>query len=77
MNISVELTGSILEYIEKKVNMGLYKSRSEVIREAIRKMISDDIREQLKVRGLTEKELEKARNKVARELIGKKYKGKI
>jgi putative addiction module CopG family antidote len=77
LNISVELTGNLLEYIERLVQSGLYKSRSEVIREAIRAMIQRDIREQIKVKGLDIEEFDRVREEVSGEILEKKYKGKI
>jgi len=77
MNISVEVTGNILEYLENKVKAGLYKSRGEVVREAIREMIRREIKEKMEIKGLTPAKFEKIREEVAGELIEKKYKGKI
>lgn len=74
MNISVEVTGNILKYIDSKVRLGLYKSRSELIREAIREMLRRDLQEQLKAKGITMEDLDKSRDKVAGEIIAKKYK---
>ena len=74
MNISIEVTGNILKYIDTKVRMGLYKSRSEVVREAIREMLRKDLQEQLKAKGLTMNDLDKLRDKVAGEIVAKKYK---
>lgn len=61
MNVSIEVTGDILEYLDSKVKEGLYKSRSEVVREAIRGMIQKDIEEKLKEKGLTPEELKEIR----------------
>lgn len=77
MNISVEVTGNILEYLENKVKAGLYKSRGEVVREAIREMIRREIKEKMEIKGLTPAKFEQIREEVAGELIEKKYKGKI
>lgn len=74
MNISVEVTGNILKYIDSKVRLGLYKSRSELIREAIREMLRRDLQEQLKAKGIAMDDLDKLRDKVAGEIIAKKYK---
>lgn len=74
MNISVEVTGDILEYLDTKVKNGLYKSRSEVIRSAIREMIQRDLEEQLRAKGITPKNLKKLRREAAGEVIGRKYK---
>jgi putative addiction module CopG family antidote len=73
MNISIEITGNILKYLDMKVKKGLYKSRSEVIREAIREMLRKDLQFQLEAKGLTIKDLEKMRDKVAGEIVEKKY----
>ena len=74
MNISVEVTGELLEYLDIKVRSGLYKSRSEVIRSAIRDMIQKDLEEQLRAKGLTPAKLRALRKRVAGEIIAKKYK---
>jgi len=76
MNISVELTPELLEYIEKKVKSGKYKSRSEVVREAIRMMIKADLERLLEEKGIDLKKFEEEREKISGELIEKKY-GKI
>ncbi len=74
MNISIEITGEILEYLNSKVECGLYKSRSEVIRNAIRDMIQKDLEEQLRKKGITPKKLKELRKEVAGGIIAKKYK---
>jgi putative addiction module CopG family antidote len=74
MNISVELTEDLLEYLDSKVKSGLYKSRSEVIRSAIRDMIKQDLENRLRASGLTPAKIKQLRKKVAGELIAKKYK---
>jgi putative addiction module CopG family antidote len=74
MNISVEITSDILEYLDIKVKSGLFKSRSEVVRSAIREMIQKDLEEQLRTKGLTPAKLRALRKKVAGEIIAKKYK---
>ncbi|MFO7991377.1 MAG: ribbon-helix-helix domain-containing protein [Thermoplasmata archaeon] len=73
MNISVEITGEILDYLETKVEEGLYKSRSEVVRAAIRDMIQKDIQMQLREKGLTPEELKKLRNENAGEVLEEKF----
>ncbi len=73
MNISIEVTGNLLDYLDKKVQLGLYKSRSEVVREAIREMIRRDLQEQMEAKGLTMEEVEKLRGEVSGELIKKKF----
>jgi len=74
MNISVEITNEILRYLDAKVKEGLYKSRSEVVRTAIREMIQQDISEQLKKKGVTKKELQQLREHIVSDLIDKTFK---
>ena len=74
MNISVELTPELVEYIESKVKTGRYKSRSEVVREAIRMMIKSDLEKMLEEKGFDLKKFEEEREKVSGELIERKYK---
>jgi len=74
MNISIEITGEILEYLNSKVESGLYKSRSEAIRNAIREMIRKDLEEQLRAKGISPKNIKKLRKEAAGEIIEKKYK---
>ncbi len=74
MNISIEITGEILEYLNSKVESGLYKSRSEAIRNAIREMIQKDLEEQLRAKGISPKNIKKLRKEAAGEIIAKKYK---
>ena len=52
MNISVELTDNLLDYLNRKVESGTYKSRSEVVREAIRLLIQKDLEQQLRDKGV-------------------------
>ena len=78
MNISLELTGNILEYLEEKVASGSYKSRGDVIKEAVREMIQRDLMKQLKEKGLNSlEEFEKARNEISGELLEKTFNKKI
>ena len=74
MNISVEVTGNLLEYLNQKVKSGTYKSRSEVVRQAIRLLIQMDLEQQLKEKGIDPDNLDELRNEVSREVLGKKYK---
>lgn len=75
MNISVEVTGELLDYLESKVEEGLFKSRSEVVRAAIREMIQKDLQYQLKEKGLSEEEMKKLREEEAGEILEEKYPG--
>jgi len=74
MNISIEVTNSILDYLDSKVKKGLYKSRSEVIREAIREMVRQDIVREMVQKGFKPEDLDKLRDGAANELFAKKYK---
>ncbi len=73
MNISVEVTGEILDYLESKVDQGMFKSRSEVVRAAIREMIRKDLQNKLKEKGLTPEEMKRLREEEGGELIEEKY----
>jgi putative addiction module CopG family antidote len=73
MNISVELTGNLLEYLDSKVRMGYYKSGSEVVRQAIREMIQQDLAGQLEAKGITMDDIESLREEVSVELVKRKY----
>lgn len=74
MNISVEVTGNLLEFLNEKVNSGIYKSRSEAVREGIRLLIQRDLEYQLKERGIDPKNLDRYRDEVAGVVLEKKYK---
>jgi putative addiction module CopG family antidote len=76
MNVSIELTPELLEYLEKKVKSGKYKSRSEVVREAIRMMMKADLERILEEKGIDLKRFKEEREEVSGELIERKY-GKI
>ncbi|MGA1792569.1 MAG: type II toxin-antitoxin system ParD family antitoxin [Thermoplasmatota archaeon] len=74
MNVSVEVTGNLLEYLDQKVKQGFYKSRSEVVRNAIRLMIQKDLEEQLRQKGLDPETFKETRKKSSGELIDRKFK---
>ena len=73
MNISVEVTGELLDYLDGKVKSGLFKSRSEVVRTAIREMINKDLADQLQRSGITTENLKDLRKGVSGAIIKKKY----
>lgn len=75
MNISIEITGELLKYLDRKTAEEGYKSRSETIRDAIRRMIREDLRQEAKVKQITEEDLEGVRDGVAKELLRKDYRG--
>jgi putative addiction module CopG family antidote len=74
MNVSVEVTGDLLDYLDQKVKNGLYKSRSEVVRSAIRLMIQRDLEEQLRRRGLDPETFEEIRKETSGDLIDERFK---
>ena len=73
MNVSVEVTGNLLEYLDQKVKGGYYKSRSEVVRNAIRLMIQKDIEEQLRQKGLDPETFKELRKETSGEALEKKF----
>ena len=74
MNISIEITGNLLEYLDSKVKLGSYKSRSEVVRTAIREMIQRDLENLLRAKGVTPESFAALRNSVAGEIVEQEYK---
>ncbi len=75
MNVSVEVTGNLLDYLDQKVKQGFYKSRSEVVRNAIRLMIQKDLEEQLRQKGLDPETFKEIKKETSGELLVKKFKG--
>ena len=75
MNVSVEVTGNLLEYLDQKVKQGRYKSRSEVVRNAIRLMIQKDLEEQLRQKGLDPETFKEIRKETSGELLDTKFNG--
>ena len=73
MNISVEVTENLLDYLDRKVQEGLYKSRSEMVREAIREMIRKDLAARMEEKGITMDNLDQLRGEVSGEIIKRKY----
>ncbi|MBE8540475.1 ribbon-helix-helix protein, CopG family [Geoglobus acetivorans] len=71
--MSVELTPELLEYVERKVKSGYYKSRSELVREAIRMMMKADIERMLEEKGIDLEKFEEEGKKVSSELIERKF----
>ena len=72
MNVSVELTKDLLRYLDCKVGKE-YTSRSEVARDAIRKMMHEELRQKARLRNLTTDEMERTREDVAKGLLKGKY----
>jgi len=72
MNISIEMTGYLLDYLDNTVRSGRFKSRSEAVRSALRDMIQRDIEEQLRAKGIGPKDLKRLRGVVARDVLKKK-----
>lgn len=84
MNISIELTDELLKYLDRKVQSGLYKSRSEFVRTIIRfhlerekrlDKISEQLRQEMEEKGVTYEDLMETRKEVAREIIEERYPG--
>ena len=73
MNISIEVTGNLLKYLDSKVHSGFFKSRSEVVRQAIRDMIQQDLAGQLEAKGITIDDIENLREEVSVKLLERKY----
>lgn len=73
MNISIEVTGNLLKYLDSKVHSGFFKSRSEVVRQAIRDMIQQDLAGQLEAKGITIDDIENLREEVSVKLQERKY----
>lgn len=73
MNISVEITGNLLKYLDSKVISGTFKSRSEVVRTAIREMIQRDLEDMLRQKGITPEVLSTLRDEVVGEVLAKKH----
>ncbi len=74
MNVSVEVTGNLLEYLDQKVKQGRYKSRSEAVRNAIRLMIQRDLEEQLRQSGLDPETFRDIQKETSGELLEKRFK---
>jgi antitoxin ParD1/3/4 len=74
MNISIEVTPGLMDYLDSKVRKGLYKSRSEVIREAIREMLRQDILRDMAEKGVSPEDLMRLRKEVSHDILEKKYK---
>lgn len=74
MNISIEVTGNLLEYLDSKVSSGSFKSRSEVVRSAIREMIQRDLEFQLRAKGITPESLSELRQDAAGDILEKNFK---
>lgn len=78
VNISIDLTEKQLEFLREMYSTGQYRSRSEIIRDFIRRIQfewnwSQAIKE-VEAKGITMDDFEKARNEVSAELLkGFKY----
>ncbi|MBN2543023.1 hypothetical protein JXI42_09185 [bacterium] len=59
MNINIEITGNLLEYLDQKVKDGYFKNRGDVVREAVRMMIREDLETEFNNKGLNPEEFEK------------------
>jgi putative addiction module CopG family antidote len=71
MNISVELTQNMLDYLRLKEQSGLYTSRSEVVRDALRRMMADDL--SLVAKGITLNEFKQLRRRAGEEIVKERF----
>ena len=71
MNISVELTQDMLDYLRLKEQSGLYTSRSEIVRDALRRMMGDDL--SLVAKGVTLSEFRQLRKRAGEEIVKERF----
>ena len=71
MNISIELTEEMLKYLDEKESSGVYKSRSEIVRDALRRMMQEDL--QLQAGKISPEDFRKAKRKVGEELVKRDF----
>lgn len=71
MNISVEITQNLLDYLRLKEQSGLYTSRSEVVRDALRRMMADDL--SLVAKGITLNEFKQLRKRAGEEIVKERF----
>ena len=71
MNISVEITQNLLDYLRLKEQSGLYTSRSEVVRDALRRMMADDL--SLVAKGITLSEFKQLRRRAGEEIVKERF----
>jgi len=67
MNISIELTPDLLRYLKSKEESGTYISRSEIVRDALRRMMRDDV--SVAAESMTMEEFERRKKEVGEELV--------
>ncbi|MFH1722866.1 MAG: ribbon-helix-helix domain-containing protein [Candidatus Altiarchaeota archaeon] len=72
MNVSVELTKDLMEYVEKKRRSGLYKSRSEVFRDALRKMINEELSSGVRSK-LSPEDFKRLRKEVGEKIVKARF----
>jgi Arc/MetJ-type ribon-helix-helix transcriptional regulator len=71
MNISVELTKDLIGYLKSKEKSRLYTSRSEVVRDALRRMMMDDL--SMAAGTITMSEFKKMRKRVGEEIVKERF----
>jgi Arc/MetJ-type ribon-helix-helix transcriptional regulator len=71
MNISVEVTQELLDYLRIKERSGLYTSRSEVVRDSLRRMMTDDL--SLAANGITLSEFKQLRKRAGEEIVKERF----
>jgi Arc/MetJ-type ribon-helix-helix transcriptional regulator len=70
MNVSIELTPDLVNYLKSKREGG-YTSRSEVVRDALRKMMMDDL--SLAARKVSPEEFENRRKIVGEDIVRARF----
>lgn len=71
MNISVEMTQQLLDYLRLKEQSGLYTSRSEVVRDSLRRMMADDL--SLVAKGITLSEFKQLKKRAGEEIVKERF----
>ncbi len=71
MNISVEMTQNLLDYLRLKEQSGLYTSRSEVVRDSLRRMMADDL--SLVAKGITLSEFKQLKRRAGEEIVKERF----
>jgi Arc/MetJ-type ribon-helix-helix transcriptional regulator len=61
----------MLDYLRLKEQSGLYTSRSEVVRDALRRMMADDL--SLVAKGITLNEFKQLRKRAGEEIVRERF----
>ena len=71
MNISVEVTPSLLKFLDRMKSSGRYTSRSEVVRDALRRMRYNDLYTAFK--RITPEEFERRKKIVGEQIVREEF----